>query len=47
MTTVGNPEVSSGQESSVASPETDQPHRIKFKRLDKTAKHIMNVSIVQ
>ncbi|RRT66308.1 hypothetical protein GW17_00035762 [Ensete ventricosum] len=43
MTTVGNPKVSSGQESSVASPETDQPHRIKFKRLDKTAKHIMNI----
>ncbi|CAL9117440.1 unnamed protein product [Musa textilis] len=43
MTTMGNPEVSSGQESSVASPETDKPHRIKFKRLDKTAKHIMNI----
>ncbi|RWW72462.1 hypothetical protein BHE74_00019730 [Ensete ventricosum] len=44
LMTVGQKELSSGQESSVASDETSQPQRIKFKRLDKTAKHIMNVS---
>ncbi|CAD5176055.1 unnamed protein product [Musa acuminata subsp. malaccensis] len=41
--TMGQQELSSGQEGSVASHETSQPQRIKFKRLDKTAKHIMNI----
>jgi len=44
MTTVGYPEPSSGQDSSATSPDLSQPQRIKFKRLDKTAKYIMNVS---
>lgn len=43
MTTSVNPEISDGQDSSGASPEVIHPPRIKFKRLDKTARHIMNV----
>ncbi|WOK99055.1 50S ribosomal protein L19-2, chloroplastic [Canna indica] len=43
MTTIGHSEVSSTQESTVSSPEIEHPQRIKFKRLDKTAKHIMNI----
>ncbi|XP_008801367.1 50S ribosomal protein L19-2, chloroplastic-like isoform X1 [Phoenix dactylifera] len=42
ITTVGHTEASLGQDTS-ASPDIDQPQRIKFKRLDKTAKHIMNI----
>ncbi|URD99673.1 50S ribosomal protein L19 [Musa troglodytarum] len=41
--TMGQQELSSGHERSVASHETSQPQRIKLKRLDKTAKHIMNI----
>lgn len=43
MTTVGIAEPSSEQDSATACPDADQPQRIKFKRLDKTAKHIMNI----
>ncbi|XP_065036754.1 uncharacterized protein LOC103982565 [Musa acuminata AAA Group] len=43
LMTMGQQELSSAQESSVASHETSQPQCIKFKRLDKTAKHIMNI----
>ncbi|XP_039137709.1 50S ribosomal protein L19, chloroplastic-like [Dioscorea cayenensis subsp. rotundata] len=43
MTTSVNPEISDGQDSSGASPEVIHPPRIKFKRLDKTARHIMNI----
>ncbi|KAH7663111.1 large subunit ribosomal protein L19 protein [Dioscorea alata] len=43
MTTSVHPEISDGQDSSVASPEVVHPPRIKFKRLDKTARHIMNI----
>ncbi|KAJ6807516.1 50S ribosomal protein L19-2, chloroplastic-like [Iris pallida] len=43
MTTAVHPQPSSEQGSTVASPDLDQPQRIKFKRLDKTAKHIMNI----
>ncbi|CAL9156690.1 unnamed protein product [Musa hybrid cultivar] len=43
LMTMGQQELSSGQESSVASHETSQLQHIKFKRLDKTAKHIMNI----
>uniref|UniRef100_A0A6I9QKU6 50S ribosomal protein L19-2, chloroplastic n=2 Tax=Elaeis guineensis var. tenera TaxID=51953 RepID=A0A6I9QKU6_ELAGV len=42
ITTVGHPEASLGQDNTT-SPDVDQPQRIKFKRLDKTAKHIMNI----
>lgn len=43
MTTVGYAEPSSGQDKAIASPDIDPPQRVKFKRLDKTAKHIMNI----
>lgn len=43
MTTAAHPQPSPEQGSAVASPDLDQPQRIKFKRLDKTAKHIMNI----
>ncbi|XP_072953932.1 large ribosomal subunit protein bL19c-like [Typha angustifolia] len=42
MTTIDHPEASLHQETST-SPAVDHPQRIKFKRLDKTAKHIMNI----
>ena len=42
---VGNAEVASDDEDS-SSPAVAHPPRIKFKRLDKTARHIMNVSLV-
>jgi large subunit ribosomal protein L19 len=41
MTTVGNPAEASSEDSSA--PVADVPPRIKFKRLDKTARHIMQV----
>ncbi|KAJ6809797.1 50S ribosomal protein L19-2, chloroplastic-like [Iris pallida] len=43
MTTVVSPQPSPEEGNVAASPELDQPQRIKFKRLDKTAKHIMNI----
>lgn len=44
MTTVVHPDPStSGGSTTASSPDIDQPQRIKFKRLDKTAKHIMNI----
>lgn len=43
MTTSVNPETSDGRDSSVACPEVVHPPHIKFKRLDKTARHIMNI----
>lgn len=43
MTTAVHPEPSPTEGSAPVSPDIDQPQRIKFKRLDKTAKHIMNV----
>ena len=45
FSTVGNAEVASDDEDS-SSPAVVHPPRIKFKRLDKTARHIMNVSLV-
>lgn len=41
MTTVGNPAEASSEDSSA--PVADVPPRIKFKRLDKTARHIMQI----
>lgn len=43
MTTVGNNIESATQDSTIS--ESDVPPRIKFKRLDKTAKHIMQACI--
>ncbi|KAJ0970102.1 hypothetical protein J5N97_022979 [Dioscorea zingiberensis] len=43
MTTSINPETSDGQDTSLSTPEVVHPPRIKFKRLDKTARHIMNI----
>lgn len=43
MTTVGNNVESATQDSTIS--ESDEPPRIKFKRLDKTAKHIMQACI--
>lgn len=45
LSTVGSAEVSVEEESS-DSPGVEHPPRIKFKRPDKTARHIMNVSLV-
>ena len=45
FSTVGNAEVASDDEDS-SSPAVAHPPRIKFKRFDKTAGHIMNVSLV-
>ncbi|KAG2633846.1 50S ribosomal protein L19, chloroplastic-like isoform X2 [Panicum virgatum] len=42
FSTVGNAEVASDDEDS-SSPAVAHPPRIKFKRLDKTARHIMNI----
>ncbi|KAK8459556.1 hypothetical protein SEVIR_2G156300v4 [Setaria viridis] len=39
---VGNAEVASDEDDS-SSPAVEHPPRIKFKRLDKTARHIMNI----
>jgi len=43
MMTAVHPEPSSTEGTASASPDIDQPQCIKFKRLDKTAKHIMNI----
>ncbi|KAJ0970125.1 hypothetical protein J5N97_023002 [Dioscorea zingiberensis] len=43
MTTSINPETSDGQDTSPSTPEVVHPPWIKFKRLDKTARHIMNI----
>lgn len=45
LSTVGNAEVASSEDDS-SSPAVEHPMRIKFKRPDKTARHIMNVSLV-
>lgn len=45
LSTVGNAEVASSEDDS-SSPAVEHPPRIKFKRPDKTARHIMNVSLV-
>ncbi|XP_073101151.1 uncharacterized protein, partial [Elaeis guineensis] len=42
ITTVGHPDSSLGQDDTT-SPDVDHPRCIKFKRLDETAKHIMNI----
>ncbi|MQL74648.1 hypothetical protein Taro_007005 [Colocasia esculenta] len=41
--TVSQPEKAVSEDGSVAFTDTVQPQRIKFKRLDKTARHIMNI----
>jgi hypothetical protein len=43
MSTLGNAEVALEEDDST-SPAVEHPTRIKFKRPDKTARHIMNVS---
>jgi hypothetical protein len=45
LSTVGNAEVASSEDDS-SSTAVEHPPRIKFKRPDKTARHIMNVSLV-
>ena len=45
FSTVGNAEVASDNEDS-SSTAVAHPPRIKFKRLDKTGRHIMNVSLM-
>lgn len=45
LLTVGNAEVASSEDDS-SSTAVEHPPRIKFKRPDKTARHIMNVSLV-
>lgn len=45
LSTVGSAEVASDEDDS-SSPAVEHPPRIKFKRPDKTARHIMNVNLV-